>query len=181
MNTESEFQLTLPSNASITFSPDNKPTNYTTTLPSPISLEGEWEAALIDIQYPHNWMNIAKDVYIIFLFDATNKDTSFRDLLIGVLSDYRLLYDKQLTEEYKLLPDKGRKIERKELMMLCARIPKGYYGNVGELITTLKQEIHDSLSGHPEWAAHGTETKEVNLLYRFSTIERSVQSFRDDS
>ena len=28
MNTENEFQLTLPSNASITFSPDNKPANY---------------------------------------------------------------------------------------------------------------------------------------------------------
>ena len=67
MNTESEFQLTLPSNASITFSPDNKPANYSTTLPSPISLEGEWEVALIDIQYPHNWMNITKDIYLILL------------------------------------------------------------------------------------------------------------------
>jgi hypothetical protein len=77
MNTESEFQLTLPSNASITFSPDNKPANYTTTLPSPISLEGEWEVALIDIQYPHNWMNITKDVYIIFNFDTTKKRQAF--------------------------------------------------------------------------------------------------------
>ena len=159
MNTESEFQLTLPSNASITFSPDNKPTNYTTTLPSLISLEGEWEVALIDVQYPHNWMNIAKDVYILFLFETKNKETSFGDLLIAVLSDYRLLYDKQLTEEYKLLPDKGRRIEKKELMMLCARIPKGYYANVGELITTINQEIQDSFSGHPEWVSHRTETK----------------------
>jgi hypothetical protein len=111
MNTENEFQLTLPSNASITFSPDNKPANYSTTLPSPISLEGEWEVALIDIQYLHNWLNIAKDVYIIFIFDTTNKETNIRDLLIGVLSDYRLKYNKELTETYNLLPDKGKKIE----------------------------------------------------------------------
>ena len=77
MNTENEFQLTLPSNASITFSPDNKPATYTTTPPTPISLEGEWEVALIDIQYPHNWMNITKDVYIIFIFDTTKKETNF--------------------------------------------------------------------------------------------------------
>ena len=178
MNTENEFQLTLPSNASITFSPDNKPANYTTTPPSPISLEGEWEVALIDIQYPHNWMNITKDVYIIFIFGTTNKETSFRDVLSGVLSDYRRKYEKELIEEYKLMRDKSKKIEDGELMVLCARIPKGYYANVGELITTLNQEIQDSFSGHPQWTSHRTETKEVNLLYRFSTIERRVQGFQ---
>ena len=165
MNTESEFQLTLPSNASITFSPDNKPTNYTTTPPSPMSLEGERVVALIDIQYPHNWMHVTKDVYIIFLFDTTKKETNFRDLLIGVLSDYRLKYEKEMSEEYKLLPDKGKKLANKELLMLCARIPKGYYANVGELITTLNEEIQDSFVGHPEWTSHRTDTKEVNLLY----------------
>ena len=134
--------------------------------------------ALIDIQYPHNWMNIRKDVYIIFLFDTTNKETSFRDTLIGVLSDYRLKYDKEMSETYKLLPDKGRKIENKEVLMLSTRIPKGYYANVGELITTLNQEIQDSFSGKPEWEGHRTETKEGNLLYRFNTIERSVQGFQ---
>ena len=118
MNTENEFQLTLPSNASITFSADSKPANFTTTLPSSISLEGEWEVALIDIQYPHNWLNITKDVYIIFVFDTTKKDTTFRDLLIGVLSDYRIKYEKEMSEEYKLLPDKGKKITNKELLML---------------------------------------------------------------
>jgi len=178
MNTENEFQLTLPSNASITFSPDNKPANYTTTLPSPISLEGEWEVALIDIQYPHNWMNITKDVYILFIFDTTKKETSFRDTLIGVLSDYRIKYEKALVEEFKLLPDKGKKLTNKELFLLVARIPKGYYANVGELITTLNQGIQDSFSGRPEWEAHRTETREVNLLYRFNTIELSVQGYQ---
>ena len=159
MNTENELQLTLLSNASITFSPDNKPANNTTTPPSPISLEGEWEVALIDIQYPHNWMNISKDVYIIFVFDTTKKETSFRDLLIGVLSDYRLKYNKELTETYKLLGDNNKKLTNKELLMLCARIPKGYYATVGELITTLNQEIQDSFSGKPEWEGHRTEQK----------------------
>ena len=113
MNTENEFQLTLPSNASITFSPDNKPANYTTTPPSPISLEGEWEVALIDIQYSHNWMNIKKDVYIIFVFDTTKKETSFRDTLIEVLSHYQRKYNKELTETYKILGDNSKQITNK--------------------------------------------------------------------
>ncbi len=122
MNTGTEFQLTLPSNASITFSPDNKPANYTTTPPSPISLEGEWEVALIDIQYPHNWMNIPKDVYIIFIFDTTNKETSFRNLLIGLLSKYQMKYGKELDEVYKLMIDKANQIKKGELIVLCAGI-----------------------------------------------------------
>jgi len=178
MNTESEFQLTLPSNASISFSPDNKPTNYTTTLPSPISLEGEWEVALIDIQYPHNWMNITKDVYIIFIFDTTNKETSFRNLLIGLLSKYQMKYGKELDEVYKLMIDKANQIKKGELMVLCARIPKGYYANVGELINILNQEIQDSLTGSPEWETKRAATKEVNVLYRYNAIEQSVQGFQ---
>ena len=180
MNTENEFQLTLPSNASITFSPDNKPANYTTTPPSPISLEGEWEVALIDIQYPHNWMNISKDVYIIFLFDTTKKEKSFRDLLNGVLHDYRLKYEKELSEEFKLSVDYSKKIKNNELMMLCTRIPKGYYANVGELISKLNQEIQDSFSGYPEWASHRTETKEVNLLYRLIPSSGAFKVFRPE-
>jgi hypothetical protein len=54
-----------------------------------------------------------------------------------------------MSEEYKLLPDKGKKIQTGELIMLCARIPKGYYANGGELISTLNQEIQDSSKGHP--------------------------------
>ncbi len=150
MNTESEFQLTLPSNASITFSPENKPGNYTTTRPSPISLEGEWEVALIDIQYPDNWMNITKDVCIIFIFDTKSKETNFRHQLIEALAIYREDYEKELIDEFKLLKDKGqaKKIENDELTILCARIPKGYYANVGELITTLNQEIQDPFTCH---------------------------------
>ena len=177
MNTENEFQLTLPSNASITFSPDNKPANYTTTLPSPISLEGEWEVALIDVQYPHNWMNITKDVYIIFLINTKNKDNVFLTNLTEQYRHYRLKYEKQLVEEYKLLiPNK--KGEELESVLLFARIPKGYYANVGELITTLNQEIQDSLSGIPEWTTLRSKTKEVNLIYRYSALERTVQGYQ---
>ncbi len=125
MNTESEFQLTLPSNASITFSPDNKPGNYTTTLPSPISLEGEWEAALIDIQYPHNWMNITKDVYLILLIETSNKDTGFRTTLSALLMNYLNKYQEECIELRKQLWG-NKKVEDNEILLLYARLPKAY-------------------------------------------------------
>ena len=177
MNTENEFQLTLPSNASITFSPDTKPVNYTTTLPSPISLEGEWEVALIDIQYPHNWMNITKDVYLLLLLEPKNKTKEFRDALSTKLFKYRTKYDENIIEERKQLWG-NTKVDNNEVELLYARLPKGYYANVGELITTLNEEIQDSIGGPASFTVEKEQTKELSLLYRYNPIERSVQVFQ---
>ena len=177
MNTENEFQLTLPSNASITFSPDNKHANYTTTLPSPISLEGEWEVALIDIQYPHNWMNITKDIYLIILIETSNKDKGFRTTLSTVLFNYKSKYEEECIELRKQLWS-NKKVDDNDVLLLYARLPKGYYANVGDLITTLNEEIQDSINGVAAFASNREQTKEVNLVYRYNQIERRVQLFQ---
>ena len=127
--------------------------------------------ALIDIQYPHNWMNI----YLIILIETSKKDKGFRTTLSTLLFNSKTKYEEQCgTELRKQLWSK--KLD--DILILYARLPKGYYANVGELITTLNQEIQDSLTGHPEWEAKRAETKEVNLIYRFNTIERSVQGYQ---
>ena len=48
--------LTLPSN-SPEF-PENTPANFRVKLPNPIHLIGEWEMALVEIQYPFSWNNV---------------------------------------------------------------------------------------------------------------------------
>ena len=58
------FYLTLPSNASSTIRPCNKPQAFTVELAQPIELEGKWEAALTEIQFPNNWYNITEDCKI---------------------------------------------------------------------------------------------------------------------
>ena len=73
MNPDTEFQLTLPSNSSVEYYPNNKAADFTTRLPTSISLEGEWEAALIDIPYPHNWYNIPEDVGIVLIVEPADE------------------------------------------------------------------------------------------------------------
>ena len=58
----SEFYLTLPSNSSMEYYPENTLTSFTTRLPNSISLEGDWDVGLVEIQYPHNWYNIPEDI-----------------------------------------------------------------------------------------------------------------------
>src|SRR6218665_2460593 len=52
------FYLTLPSNSSIRYYPDNTITHYTTRLENAISLDGDWEVGLVEVQYQHSWYNI---------------------------------------------------------------------------------------------------------------------------
>ena len=56
----SQMHITLPSNSSMKFFPNNTLTNYTTRLHAPLELGevGMWEVGLSEIHYPHSWFNI---------------------------------------------------------------------------------------------------------------------------
>ena len=54
------FYITLPSNSSKTFFPDNTLTNYTTKLQNQIDLDGSYEVALTEIIFPFNWAQLLK-------------------------------------------------------------------------------------------------------------------------
>ena len=65
------FYLTLPSNSSMDYFPDNTLTHFTTRLPQMMDLVGSQEIGLTEIQYPHSCYNIKKreawvhvDVYL---------------------------------------------------------------------------------------------------------------------
>ena len=59
-----EFQVLLPSN--VKGNPRNKPNLFKTELAKPLDLPEEWDVALINISYPHNWTNLEKS-YKYFL------------------------------------------------------------------------------------------------------------------
>lgn len=55
----SQIYLTLPSNSSGSYFPNNTLTNFKTHLQKPLRLEhGEWEVGLSEIQYPRSWMTL---------------------------------------------------------------------------------------------------------------------------
>jgi len=56
------FYLTLPSNSSTKYFPDNTLTHYFTKLPHAIDLSGgQWEVGLVEIQFSHTWFNMRQD------------------------------------------------------------------------------------------------------------------------
>ena len=61
------FYVTLPSNSSMNYYPENTVTKYKTHLAQPISLEGDWEVGLYECEYHRTWYNVEeKDSKILF-------------------------------------------------------------------------------------------------------------------
>ena len=59
-----EFQVLLPSN--VKGNPRNKPNIYETELAKPLDLPVEWDVALLNISYFHNWTNLDNSKQFVF-------------------------------------------------------------------------------------------------------------------
>lgn len=62
--TRDHFYVTLPSNSSMAFFPENRTSRYMTQLPRTIELTGEWEVGLAEIHFPLTFENNASDVRV---------------------------------------------------------------------------------------------------------------------
>ena len=62
----SQFYVTLPSTSSFKYFPDNKLSSYTTNLHTPLRLAGDWEVALVEINYPRTWYNVSGDTCKVY-------------------------------------------------------------------------------------------------------------------
>ena len=52
------FYVTLPSDSSMNYFPENKISHFISRLPTPIELKGGWEVGLVEFIYPHTWYNV---------------------------------------------------------------------------------------------------------------------------
>ncbi|GFT42962.1 uncharacterized protein TNCV_1615291 [Trichonephila clavipes] len=69
------FYVTLPSDSSMHFFPENKISHFKTQLPSPVCLNGEWEVGLSEVIYPHSWLNV-NETNNYFLYKAGDGNIS---------------------------------------------------------------------------------------------------------
>ena len=75
----SQLWVTLPSDSSMDFHPENTLSNFTTRLHHPIDLgHGEWEVGLSEIIYPNVWRNIRNAQEGMMHF-VTPSDTTLRN------------------------------------------------------------------------------------------------------
>ena len=60
------FSVVLPSNSNMNTQPGNQPSDYTVQLRKPLELSrGDWQVAIMNMQYPYNWYNFRDDVTVL--------------------------------------------------------------------------------------------------------------------
>jgi len=154
-----DFYLTLPSN---TPSLENKTSNFSVHLPSKLNLEGKWEVALVEIQYPHSWNNVFgstanvladnwidvvfKNDFIATVYVPPGHYATIHDLLAGIE------YGKHNTQEslmngYKQLRKKPKENSKKQFQLLPTHIKDvldGFFFTFDDTIKRVRFKKWDS-------------------------------------
>ena len=85
---ESEFYVTLPSNSSMEYFPNNKTSNFVTKLSRTLQLDGEWEVGLAEIVYPHTWYNIHEGKNSVEIYAPDNLYLVFKTVEFSIQPGY---------------------------------------------------------------------------------------------
>lgn len=76
------FYVTLPSNSSSNVYPNNRSSDYRTKLTRTLDLRGDWEVALVEIQYPRTWWSFSEEDAMFIVTDTATG--SFKNVKMTV-------------------------------------------------------------------------------------------------
>ena len=71
---DNQFYITLKSNSSTDYYPNNKASKFKVKLATQIDLSDRWEMALTEITYHHTWQNVTEQTHCTFLFEKTDEE-----------------------------------------------------------------------------------------------------------
>ena len=110
------FYLTLPSNSSMVFFPDNNASHFFTMLPQPQELDGEYEVGLAEIQFTNSYQNVRENT---------------------VYFEYEEDYDIHPSDRHRVLSNSSCK---------RVDVPAGLYDSNKSFITTLNEVASEYLA-----------------------------------
>jgi len=137
---ENSFQYTTPSNSSAAYFPSNKPNEFQVKLPHPIALPGEWELALVDIQYHTAWLTLEQPQHFILrmLPEETQTvhllnyegDASLNFYLLGIQSSF-------LAQESKWSISIYRPFNSVDKLATIIALPAAHYDSISDCVYAL--------------------------------------------
>ena len=91
MSQQEQFSINLVSNASMSTFPDNTLANFTTLLPHPIQLMGDWEVAIVEMSWPSLVQNVLRGNFSYQFINCQEEDAPPppRHRRSGVVTMYR--------------------------------------------------------------------------------------------
>ena len=143
-----QFYLHLPSNSSLDKFPNNTLTEYWVCLPQTVSLTGDWEVALTEIQYPHSWNNVQENFENRFYLRNQELDGMWEALIVPP-GHYSSVAD-VITKINEVVSSNGRfkdevqlsfdTLNRKVTVHLQNEV-EVYFSDIGQMLGFLPKEV----------------------------------------
>jgi hypothetical protein len=141
---EAEFYLTLLSNNSMAYFPENKTSTFCNQLPKTVHLEGSWVVGVSEIMYPCSIISISDEentMYFKYVYElASALDSFFSDVRVAYWVD-----DKIKSGKYKsideLIANKHNFKNIEVLVMHKEKIEAGNYGTIEDIVTALNSHV----------------------------------------
>lgn len=116
-----DFYMTLLSNSSMDFHPQNKTSSFTVQLPRYMRLDGDWEVGLAEIQYPYTFYTVSEGHNDIHL----------------EITDVTEAFTKWVAANPKKLISEGKF----PTSTIKCKISQGYYSDVVDIISAVNDSI----------------------------------------
>src|SRR5436190_5541372 len=139
----SQFYVTLPSNSSMKYYPNNTTSNFITHLSSEINVSdgSQWEVALVEAHYPNSFLTVGNDTLIYIYLE--NNEPPADAATDSMLSDSPTAVD-ELTGESKTIPPPppppSPKKTEKISQIKNIKVPAGDYKNIDDLLRTMNRD-----------------------------------------
>jgi hypothetical protein len=170
------FQYTAPSNSSAAYFPNNKPNEFQVKVPHPITIAGEWEVSLVDIQYHSAWLTLDQPQHFLLwmypeetrLFDLINYEADKSD-------------DYYLQGEQSWLPAQDINWSRETYTPFTSTnrlhttiaLPAGNYNSISDCVSALNHEILMFWSRR-KWPAKLAKHKDLELSFHYNSTSKQL-------
>src|SRR5436190_8621392 len=150
----SQFYVTLPSNSSMQYYPNNTTSNFITHLSSAVNVSdgAQWEVALVEAHYPNSFLTVGNDAIIYIYLENNEQPVSAADVADSMLSDSQppppTPVD-ELTGESKKKPTpppppppppSPKKTSEQISQIKSIKVPAGDYKNIEDLLRTMNRD-----------------------------------------
>ncbi len=178
--TDQSFQITLPSNSSSRYFPDNQANHFQVRLPSPITLQGEWEAGLVDIQFDNYWLYLEKPQHVL-MWVLPENEKIFYALNVEAkksIDTYTTNGENNCIEgqDLKLSRVTYRPFNSIRQIAFIFHIPSGFYESPAGCLNEINNAIKGCLTPLLGYRSYREHRESINLNFQYDPISKAIKT-----
>lgn len=178
-----EFYVTLPSDSSFKYHPNNKPCSFKTKLHTALQLKGQWEVSLVEISLTHTFYNVVKGKNEIFLSEVSREPVQTLRVTEGYYKDSEELLREITKNIAKCSKNKEITVKERAFSRRCRiDVPRGSVLILNKELLNILGFQNKSLDFNEN--TDGKHTIDVNrgmhVFYVYTDIIQAVPVGHDD-